>query len=1844
MSTDPTASQDGPTDDRVMAVADKDTTHILSDTVDNNDTPSSFTPVPLSELTREFQIMDSVEWGPRKGDDGYDTDQELAPKPRRQRVEDPCHCQPDRSSDPNDPANICCLDSSCMIHACQEECLANCPAQEYCGNKRIQQGLFHTDDLQVIDCGKKGRGLRLLKPIVQGSLICEYTGRAVKAVKLHRLFAKYQLDRRLYIMALNPQVYLDARQKGGLARFINHSCNPNCKVERWTVKGIVRAVVTAMRDIEPGEELTFDYQWERQPGRALTKCYCQSPNCRGTLEVTKSIETGDYTSVPLVEGDSSTTTTTIPGGEHERWEKMGPNTEDGSGSSATPAIDRTIVNRTVQIFSKEHNQYFVGEITGYDATRKLHSILYRHDMSEEKWEDLRSKDLDWMILVKVLTGSDQYMIAKKTNAMTDSLVADNGDPEGGAVSATDAAAASGRSSLLKHAEQVELKGRRPSIRKNYVYVQTPMKEQLYKKELIERCQRNCSVQIVAEHFARPPLPCDTTNPEEVEKYAALDESQDGLVWKLTVKGANVARAVHILGKNLEFLERLNNPEAAAESGLRASPTAGMIDANGAAAASVGGPTSDSTEVIYPRLIADAVKRKFTPLSERCRNVKLVIMPSQSKSKQFSRLKLEGSLSSDVKAAMEQVWTTLVSLCEEAGVPTSKAKIPRHLGFLGGELSARQFQLLLNCGDFEDTVDLTTGEDRQSLLSMDALEDLAQKSSFFASFQSTYNCSVWVQSDLDMGRIDSSNRLVNIASNDTPRKVFFGCHPKDIDKLWGLISGRVAELSRGVKLLYLARDRVYLPLMPKPGDGGCPSFFDFVHRVTGASVSVDSMTNDHLRVDGRSSQPTFDLTTDTTDEARKASLAKELIRLQIELYRDHFTREQNWIFGRDWTLMTVGSSSSTSSGSLTSTDTSLGSKFGLLDSKTAAQSGSEIAEIVAGLGLPSKVAVHSAVILYRFVGVLDLGSKETSLKAREAALACIFLANKCQKETKYKTLTEVLEAAYETFYPGINFNRSEEGVVVLQDKVISAEKEILETLEYDVFLRDADWVANSAIGSGKMKKDSVQGIVDFAFSGAVLSAGSELWLKYGVEYIFAASAAFLDADLEALLPALGVIPLQVSQAAELLLESSKFGRSGGKKSKTHPLVEGGKERLSARMPSIKLACIRLMNIGPNNNSVATLALASKDEQRYRIVGSSSRRRCAIRNIPQSVVKHHILPIADGVAAESACSIFVGINKGMKDDADVILDGTWRAVAVAEHLLRERVETSAVLLPSVNASNELQLSTKIQAKALPGRVNAFDIHTAGGWQGTIQSKISSMSTKARKVGGKNCIPGTIAESSLGKAGLRWWIPPRNGASVSGSLVELHRVQTEGTDLRFLGDLAVAMGGAKGQFPLLSAHSKAEDEERSAAVSLQQWPNQKMVIKESDIAKKLEDKVGQMGFSPAALQEMQLLTNLHGVIPCPTGHPNFILPVGIAVTIESEVNEPTPEKRSSASIDDPLFSLFRSNEENERVAEKDKKVKAKPHVVFHPTPFVLQKFMPKRRPDTDLRRTTALLVCWFHDLLSALVHCHSNHVIMKTIKLDQIVIDHSGTVKFGAMYRCDVLPEEERLKSIDPVREARDEKRKKRKKEEFDVSKDLYAAPEILLGSPKRTKESDVWSMGCLLAELLLGKPLFRAKDRKSMLAAQYKIVGIPSKSNFRTALKFPDVYLPEKKYSRAVEKALATILKDDGSEYQKPIDLISRMLHLDPFQRCTAEEALSHDYMIEFMELRNSDDFRKRYASEWMKIKDRALRNPDSEAEESSFKKRTAMLMAATVKTNGEDEEDDLYGMSDLLGPSPKKLKH
>lgn len=76
-----------------------------------------------------------------------------------------------------------------------------------------------------------------------------------------------------YLMSLSSREVVDPTERGNMARFINHSCEPNCRTEKWNLLGEIVVGIFAQKNIQVGEELTFDYQFDAYK-TPLLKCLC----------------------------------------------------------------------------------------------------------------------------------------------------------------------------------------------------------------------------------------------------------------------------------------------------------------------------------------------------------------------------------------------------------------------------------------------------------------------------------------------------------------------------------------------------------------------------------------------------------------------------------------------------------------------------------------------------------------------------------------------------------------------------------------------------------------------------------------------------------------------------------------------------------------------------------------------------------------------------------------------------------------------------------------------------------------------------------------------------------------------------------------------------------------------------------------------------------------------------------------------------------------------------------------------------------------------------------------------------------------------------------------------------------------------------------------------------------------------------------------------------------------------------------------------------------------------------------------------------------------------------------
>jgi SET domain-containing protein len=101
----------------------------------------------------------------------------------------------------------------------------------------------------------------------------------------------YAARGRFYMMQLTRSEVIDATTRGGVLRFVNHSCDPNCSVEKWNVAGEERCGIFTAKAVSAGDELTFDYCFDRSANsvRPLDRCL-RYAHCRNTTvrELTQS--------------------------------------------------------------------------------------------------------------------------------------------------------------------------------------------------------------------------------------------------------------------------------------------------------------------------------------------------------------------------------------------------------------------------------------------------------------------------------------------------------------------------------------------------------------------------------------------------------------------------------------------------------------------------------------------------------------------------------------------------------------------------------------------------------------------------------------------------------------------------------------------------------------------------------------------------------------------------------------------------------------------------------------------------------------------------------------------------------------------------------------------------------------------------------------------------------------------------------------------------------------------------------------------------------------------------------------------------------------------------------------------------------------------------------------------------------------------------------------------------------------------------------------------------------------------------------------------------------------------
>jgi SET domain-containing protein len=137
----------------------------------------------------------------------------------------------------------------------------------------------------VRNSGVHGKGAFALKDIRKGTRLIEYVGENLTAKESDDRYDDTGVkNHHTFLFSVDQRKVIDATHGGNESRFINHSCDPNCEaiIEKR------RVYIEAARTIRKGEELAYDYNYERTPkttkaDEKMYKCLCGSPECRGTI-------------------------------------------------------------------------------------------------------------------------------------------------------------------------------------------------------------------------------------------------------------------------------------------------------------------------------------------------------------------------------------------------------------------------------------------------------------------------------------------------------------------------------------------------------------------------------------------------------------------------------------------------------------------------------------------------------------------------------------------------------------------------------------------------------------------------------------------------------------------------------------------------------------------------------------------------------------------------------------------------------------------------------------------------------------------------------------------------------------------------------------------------------------------------------------------------------------------------------------------------------------------------------------------------------------------------------------------------------------------------------------------------------------------------------------------------------------------------------------------------------------------------------------------------------------------------------------------------------------------------
>ncbi|MBA0552346.1 hypothetical protein Golob_023167 [Gossypium lobatum] len=191
-------------------------------------------------------------------------------------------------------------------------------------------------------------------------------------------------------------------------------------------------------------------------------------------------------------------------------------------------------------------------------------------------------------------------------------------------------------------------------------------------------------------------------------------------------------------------------------------------------------------------------------------------------------------------------------------------------------------------------------------------------------------------------------------------------------------------------------------------------------------------------------------------------------------------------------------------------------------------------------------------------------------------------------------------------------------------------------------------------------------------------------------------------------------------------------------------------------------------------------------------------------------------------------------------------------------------------------------------------------------------------------------------------------------------------------------------------------------------------------------------------------------------------------------------------------------------------------------------------------DIKFSESQIKCYMKQLLSGLDHCHSRGIMHRDIKGSNLLVNNEGILKIADFGLANFYGSGKRQPLTSRVVTL------------------WYRPPELLLGSTDYTAAVDLWSVGCVFAELLLGKPILQGRTEVEQLHKIFKLCGSPPDDYWKKSrLPHATLFKPQQPYNSCLQETFKILPAT-------AVNLVETLLSVEPYKRGTASSALALEY--------------------------------------------------------------------------------